>query len=139
MLCIYWKTNRQVCLLTMIQISIFECYNLSTYCMKFKQPLQKFSKTAKGWYWQTLWELCCQPLPHDSGCQPVYFTCVLLYYAVKLYYLLIFAVNLCLKFLVANLYIVLVHYACVMFCPPISSSISYVYTMHCTVLYFELV
>ena len=74
----------------------------------------------------------CQTLFHYSVCQPVHCTCVLFYYAVELYFLLIFTVNLCLKILVVNLYYnvhgctvharSVVNYACVMFClcpPPI--------------------
>ena len=40
--------------------------------------------TAKGWYWQTLKEIGCQPLFCEAGCQPLHCTSVLLYYAVKL-------------------------------------------------------
>ena len=52
---------------------------------------------------------CCQPLSYDSVCQPVHCTCVLLYYAIKIYFLIISAVNFCLVILVVSLYIVLVH------------------------------
>ena len=55
---------------------------------KIKQALRsKFLVTAKGWYWQTSLEICYQLLSYDYGCYPVHWTCVLLYYAVKLYFL----------------------------------------------------
>ena len=75
--------------------------------------------TAKGWYWQILYEIGCHPLFCESGCQPVYCNSALLYYAVKPF------INLSV-FLVVNLYIVLVHlctgvlymnHACVMLFP----------------------
>ena len=56
------------------------------WCLQNKQALRsKFLVTAKGWYWQTLLEIGCQPLFCESGCQPVHCTSALLYYAVKLF------------------------------------------------------
>ena len=40
---------------------------------------------------KTYMKICCQHLSYDSGCQPVHCACVLLYCAVKLYFLLIFS------------------------------------------------
>ena len=70
----------------------------------------------------------CQPLSYDSGFQPLYCTCSLLYYADKLYFFFTSSVKLCLMILVVNLYILLLYlyrcyvnagsvmnYACVLF------------------------
>ena len=92
-----------------------------------KQALRsKFLITVKGWYWQALYE----PIHFDSfkldflitfavnlylmilivNLYNVFVYCVLLYYAVKLYFLLIFPL-----IMVAKLYVVLV-YCCTILC-----------------------
>ena len=89
---------------------LFMSKTMMCICLKLKQALQsKFLVTAEGQ------KICCKPLSYDSGCQPVHCTCLLWYYAVKLYFLLIFSINLCLMILMINLNIVLVH-CCTMLC-----------------------
>ena len=71
-------------------------------------------------------EICCQTLPYDSDCQPVHFTYVLLYCAVKL------IVNLYYMILVVNLYFVLVFccwYSCTVPCIGWSVMLSSVYLL----------
>ena len=46
--------------------------------VNIKQALRsKFLVTAKGRYWQTLWEIGCQPLFCEFGCQHVHCTSAL--------------------------------------------------------------